>query len=1102
MSVELNEEQRRAAEAEGFVFVTAGAGTGKTRVLVERFANALAAGVPSDRILVITFTERAAAELQARLRARFSEGDLPSDVLRGSWISTIHGFCRRVLQRHALAAGLDPGFRVLDEGEAVLLQSDAYDEAFDAISAGRDDILDVAVAYGALRLRSLIFELRDRLRSSGGRLRVDPIPGLDIASCVADVEALARAIVGSETTDLARRQAEDCLDFIGRSGRDPMVLCEVEDFRVRTRAGEGYNAALDALASAARDQILNDMRGAIEALLVRFDESIDDRLHAAGGLDFDALQLRTLALLRSRDDIRKEYQERFAHIMVDEFQDTNRLQSELIDLLAGAESQVFVVGDERQSIYRFRDADVEVYRDRLSAAAADVHAVVVPLRRNYRSHPGILAAVNHVFGDIFGGGYIPLDPGEPLPDLAPSEPVVELVVVDAADHGAADARQIEARAIADRVAELVAQGETTPGDVVLLLASGTDADIYAGALLDARLPVLVATGRRYYETEAVRDLLAYLSILRNPHDDNALLRVLASPLVGVSNDALAVLARAAERRTKWTAIRDAPYPAADGTAVRAFLQRYDRLCQRVYRTPLSSLIEEIVARHDFDLALLRHDQAPRLMANVRKLVRLARAWQDSAGYDLEGFVQSIDVRRIAGGREGEGASADEVTGAVRLLTIHAAKGLEFPVVVVPDGGRRTNVGRESTLVALPDGRAGLKVPDSRGRLQRTSVFDEVSLIDHEAEAQERDRLSYVALTRARDRLIVSGSTRPRDVADGESPFQKILQSLHVDLSHGERTHAIPGGTVSVRVIGDGAVEDPVREEIEGQISLFDHVGAIGIADAPTDDPLPEWPVELRLEAPPRPGRLSFTALSTYERCPYRFYVERILGVPRRESSGTAPDGGLGGMGIGSAVHIALEHGAVDRDGIAMHARSVAPSGIVSDDDLDLVVRLVESWRGSSLARSLEGAVGVAEQSFILDVDGAVLVGKLDLVARLDGEIHIVDYKTNRLGDRSPVEIRDDSYSLQETVYGLALLRAGHEAVTVHFAFLDGEDVALSRRWTTADLDRLAETVRAAIASVLSPPYPARPGWVCNDCPALGTLCAGPGLESLGDTHFG
>ena len=419
----------------------------------------------------------------------------------------------------------------------------------------------------------MILDAHARLRSAGRPLDLRPAERCDLAAARVAAKSAAAELAGSEKADALSA----LLDIEPRSAE----LTDLSAYRPRkVAANEEYLDALADLEQAARDDLASADLAELERLLVLLDTAYRDLKDARSLVDFADLELRARDLLLARPDLAETYRERFADVLVDEFQDTNRLQCELIDLVAGGE--LFFVGDEFQSIYRFRHADVSVYREQRAAAGDEL----IALRRNHRSRPHVIDVVNEVFSRDFGERYTPLlaeagHPGDP-----PAGGRVELLLTDKAGFREAGEswRAAEAQALAARIADLVDDGEARPGQIVLLFEAGTDAALYEAALREHHLRTVRTTGRGYYATQQVSDLLAYLRLLRNRYDDVALLTVLASPLVGMSNDGLLRVRRAAVKRPIFTAFeRDEPAPGlspADRRLSLAFAQRFARLVKR------------------------------------------------------------------------------------------------------------------------------------------------------------------------------------------------------------------------------------------------------------------------------------------------------------------------------------------------------------------------------------------------------------------------------------------------------------------------------------------------------------------------------------------
>ncbi len=1148
----LNPEQRAAVEAKGLVFVSAGAGTGKTRVLVERFASAVCdEGVDVESILVISYTERAAGELRARIRAALVERerlDL-ARALDGAWISTIHGFCHRLLRSHPFAAGVDPRFRVLDESQGRVLRSEAFASALEAFCGAEDpERLRLLAVYGAGHLRKMLIGVFETLRAAGRDLTLELGDRPSLAARREELREAARCLAEDtgSTGDLRETAAQALVLAETETAADRLL--DLSGLRLRGERAASYEEARRAVEQAALDELAARDRDLLQELLAGFAEAYQEAKDRESALDFEDLQLRARDLLRDDEAIRSREQLRFRSIMVDEFQDTNRLQCELIDLLGGGpeaplagavseeawalpapplnplhhappdrtqptawpgDHELFFVGDEFQSIYGFRHADVQVFRERRAAAGR-----VLPLTWNYRSRPEVLAVVNHLFRGDFGEEFQPLAASGEFPDPVFGPPV-ELLVTDKSSYAGDDRphwRRAEAKAIARRVRALIDAGTAAAAEIVLLFAAGTDAEWYEQELRAVGVRTHRGLGRGYFGQQQVGDLLAYLRLLHNRYDDEALVSVLASPLVGVSNDALVLLRRAAPKRPLFVAFeRGLPgtLPERDAQLLRAFRQRYDRLAAGAAHLSLERLCERIVAEHDYDLAVLAQWDGRRRYANLRKLARLARSYEELRGPDVEGFVRFVRDQEAVGARELEAVAEEEGADAVRLLTIHAAKGLEFKVVVVADAGRDKAPPTSDEILALSDGRFGFRVADPiTSERKGAFAYEAVRKARKAEERAERLRLYYVAMTRAADRLIVSGAIDPTRVADETTPIGWVLGRLDAR-EEVERAGRDPvelereGARVLVRVdrFTAAAVEPEVAPTAveDGQLALFEP-GAGG-ALPPVVPPLPAL---AELPVPPlhRVRRLSFSALALFERCSYRYYAERIAGMKATDERFAAPGTtGLAATEIGDAVHRLLElvnlREPLPPDDLSGLVRGWYPS--VTEEEIDRIASFVASYCESELARRVASLQGVrTERPFAFVHDGVLLNGRLD-VLQLDGERALVlDYKTNTLEEGTPEEIVESDYRLQRLVYALACFRAGAQAVEVVYHFLERPDAVVATLFSVDQVGELEDELSAAIARINAGEFrPSPDEFTCAGCPALDVVCAGPHLRDGG-----
>jgi len=1098
-----NPEQAAAIAARGDVFLSAGAGTGKTSVLVERFAAAVCDdGLDVESILVITYTKRAAAELKARIRDALRErGRFElARSLDGAWISTIHGFCNRVLKTYPFEAGLDPRFRELDEAQASVLRGEAFDEALAQFCAGgEEERLRLLATYRADGLRRMLIGVYETLRAAGRDLVLELGERPPLDERLEQLRVAARCLADdAEATELARANAARLLDLV--SG-DPLPerLLDLTPHRARGERAATYEEARQAVEQAALDELAAHDRDLLQTLLDGFAEAYAAAKARESALDFEDLQLEARDLLRDHPEIRAKEALRFRALMVDEFQDTNRLQCEVIDLLS-EHADVFSVGDEFQSIYGFRHADVAVFRERREAAGGGL-----ALARNYRSRPEVLAAVNHLFGGEFGDGFQPLAASGEFPDPVFGHPV-ELLVTDKTSYAETGThwRRAEAKHIARRVRELVDSGAAAPGEIVLLFAAGTDAEWYEEELRRLGLPTYRATGRGYFGQQQVVDLLSYLRLLHNRYDDQAVVSVLASPFVGLSNDGIVLLRRAASRRPLFSGLeREIPpdLDERDSRLLRAFKQRYERLVAASVRLSLERLCETIVAEHDYDLAVLAQWDGKRRYANMRKLARLARSYEELRGADIEGFVRFVLQQEAVGAKELEAVAEEEGADAVRLLTIHSAKGLEFKVVVVADAGRDRAAPASDEILALSDGRFGFRVADPVTSARKGAFDWEAVRAERRREDEaERLRLYYVAMTRAIDRLIVSGAIDPRREAERTTPIAWVLDRLDAsdELSAGAPVELERGEARFLLRVDRFAPEPALAVEPElveeGQLALFAELPTTPAFRAPTLpalEPVPTPPLH-------RARRLSFTALALFERCSYRYYAERVAGMRERDATDGVPGlEGLGATELGSAVHALLEH--LDLTAPRMPAdleeRVRAEWPAATDENLERIREHVAAYCDSALAARIAGLQGAAaERHFTFVHDGVLLHGYLDVFHSDGARAVVVDYKTNVIDELEPAAVVDADYRLQRLVYALACLRTGVGEAEVVYQFLERPDEPVSQVFTRAELPALEAELSAAIGRIQAGDFRPSPSEsVCAGCPALDVVCAGPRL---------
>jgi len=1088
-----DEQEQAVTRRREPLLLAAGAGSGKTSVLVERFVRAVREDdIAPGRILAITFTERAAGELRERVRRRFmdlGEREAARDT-EAAFVSTFHGFCARLLRVHPLAVGLDPEFTILEEGFAGRLRGQAWATALGGfLEDERSDAVDLVAAYGADRVRAMVWATYAELRSRGMRL-----PKLPVTVWTAEPDN------------------------------------EID--------AEGLRAC-----------------ALLDELLERFGHEYEACKRRRGAVDFDDLELRARELLDEHESVRAAWAERFELLMVDEFQDTNPRQLAILRSLD--RGNLFTVGDELQSIYGFRHADVSLFRARRDELAE--HGGGLSLTKNFRGRRSLLDAVNVVFAERFGDGYTPLQAGREEATVLEGEPIVELLLThkhgwdedeELAERIAGELppaprwRQAEARLLAQRVAELIEGGTVQAGDVAVLLRAVGDLELYERALKDRGLSTLATVGG-FWGGQQVGDLVAYLRALANPLDELALYGTLASPLVGVSSDGLALLGAAAKasKRGVWETLRRAEesfpdglsplvrLPAADRDLLRRFCARFEAERSAARRRTISQLIERALEQSGYSEHVMSLSWSERRLANVHKLLRMARRYEASEGRDLRGFLDHVAHQQDGiSGAEPDAPVAGGESDAVRLMSIHAAKGLEFGVVCVADLGRAQNLAVPDLLV---DGdRIGLRLARLDGlEATLTLDFDELCEERRRAQAEEEERILYVAMTRARERLLLSGAVDLENWPEqklGAPAISWLGPALVAELPASVQMLESPVRDLAV------SASDGTRLRVGCRLNAPETVGVvlrlantIAAGDgnerqqhSPSLDIAPSNLAPLDTLITPL-DTLSYTALSELERCGYRYYLERVLGLAERRSSPGAdePSNGEGRDGLdartrGRIIHRLLELLDFARDG----APSEADVAILAREEglrvsprerEEMAVLLSEALDSELAARLTAAARGVRREypfTFSLGLGEPLVTGVIDLFVREpDGGVLVVDYKSDRVGAEDDLgAMVEREYAIQRLIYALAVLSdaalsdGGSRVEIIHwFLHRPGEPIAAV--YTAADKpeleDRVAELVRRARTATFTVSREPHRG-LCLTCPGRSGLCSWGDSDTL------
>ena len=840
----------------GPVAVSAGAGSGKTFTLTRRIVHSLECGFVSgiDEVLAITFTSKAASEIKSRVKGALKACGRSDQALLvdSAWISTIHGACARMLRAHALDLGIAPDFTVADEAAASDMLDAALEEVLgtenDIISPGDYDALFTEYAarqVGSTPTASVEGMVRDIVvaaqSSPEGMASIVPAPSAAspckllarMASLAGDITAVCEAQKPGKTRDAfldGTARALEGLEATQQQGEEPspeQVLELFNAFPVPSRAF-GTSEYKELAAEAAQGYLSLMMEARLALAEPRMREVIDlsgrvfdayrRRKHEAGMLDNDDLLTMASRMFSEHPEIAAEYADRFKLIMVDEFQDTDQLQVNMVKRMAGKNfERLCTVGDAQQSIYRFRGADVSVYDRHLASVANTNEAGLIELADNFRSHVDVLAFVDCVFSQpsVFGRSFMSLsasrDSGRIDCPYQGSDPRIEVQLTTYPRGVASDtARAAVAQRIAQRFAKLVDEGHSA-GDMVVLLGSMRCADVYANAIREQGLSCVVSGGSIFGRAPEVRLAVRLAEVIANPKDTEALFEVLSSEIFALTADDFIDLStgldelRGIPRRRSLdsgvSVCAAAENEASFTPGLRAAVRTLKKAAVRVRLEPLSEVMEGVLIDSGW-LRRLEDEGAEGLAraANVYKACRLARDIERRKG---SGPAQTaVELRaHIEIAKEAPGSLSSKSGDFVRIMTVHASKGLEFPIVAVAelrsDEVRSSRMVRTTlngkTYLSLDAGATATRLTAKQSQLiaKCTSVDpfegdedDEfyqqlienpgdhspvevrcaIRQHEHLGETEETRRLLYVALTRAQEAIIcaIAGKTTKDD----------------------------------------------------------------------------------------------------------------------------------------------------------------------------------------------------------------------------------------------------------------------------------------------------------------------------------------------------
>ena len=1047
----LTKDQQRAAQAPGSVAVTAGAGTGKTHMLSERYLYFLQQGFSPLQMVAVTFTEKAATELRSRIRQTIAQqmSDRPNLLaeLEAAQISTFHALAARVCREHPDQANVPPDFAVQDAIDSPIWLAETFAAALEQLPSHlyeaipfsvMRDVLQALLAdpltakealkcdratwlptLAKMRQQALADLLANEDWHAGqAALNTHAAPGdkldayrLDALAAIATIKQGHDLATSLETLKSLKVNVGSQKNW---GGKDVLVAVKDAIKAIRVLSEASLKAGLITLAPNEFDDATEAMLPDIREAFDRTWEFLQAAKYAQRFLDFNDLEVHALQAL---DDpaVQDYYAQRWQVFLIDEFQDTNPIQGQLLEKLT-AHATLTIVGDVKQSIYGFRRADVRVFQDWQARIHTDGQPV--ELSRSFRTHRSLIQQINQVFAPVLDDLHQPLEAHrnetlEPTPAIHLYAVTVDEEHKDdkATDTTKEPCQRVEAQKIAELVQAMLntpipvhdkPSGELRPirpGDIAILSRTWGPLELYGNAiaariwtppdqptLSPKSIPILQAGGGNLLETREAKDAWAMLRWLADPTDSLALAAVLRSPFFAVSDRILYTFAQSLPEKTIWWKHLQT---AEDPLLAHAYAVFKALLGARRTEAP-TRLLQLSDRLTGYTAVIANLPGADRRMADWKGFGELVRSLEGGS-FDVLTVVRRL--KRILAGEVKLPRPALAGGDAVSLMTIHASKGLEWPVVIVPDLSRSLS-GDSSAVRFDPALGVALKLEDEDGEKQKSALY---TLLEQRKKADDREeskRVLYVALTRARDRLILTSASPSGGSLD-------ILQPGLDDLIEPAAVAFMPELAKPVPPVAPPLPPRPTQ--------TLPHAAGAGFSELPV------------------------TALSEYALCPQRFEFRYVQGHPGyREGDGS----GEAAMAIGKLAHKALELNIREFGELKKHASDLTDEQV--QDALDCAERF---HHAPDFAAYREGALQW-ELPVSLTLGGITFNGFVDLV----GEDFVLDFKSDRA-------IHPEHHQFQLWAYSQATAKPH-----AHIAYLRHD------RLHTFTADKLSEL--AAPASVL------------------------------------
>lgn len=1014
--MEYNKPQQRAISTiDKNVAVNAGAGTGKTKVLTERFIEILEKGkLEKDKevesIVAITFTKKASQEMVDRIRKeirnKFEEEPKWRKYYRDmekSNISTIHSFCAKMLRENSIEARIDPLFEVLEDHTSVKLLKESIMEVLAKGLEENNEVYRMVRVFRRNNLDSLVndfYKIYNIIRTVGlsfveaKEKSLEYINGLKIEEddlvIIKDTFIYLMDKLSKNSKIYKLREDPIWISFYNgdysEEGLPEILSYLYKNLSTSAKEVDKINLLTLALEKTMLGSEVSNIwiYNTILDLLINIDESYSLKKRQIRSLDYDDLQIMILNLLDNKS-IRSKYQDKYKYIMIDEFQDTNELQKNIFYKLATVNSELdkanlFVVGDPKQSIYGFRGADIDVFYDVIDDIKQISKEETITLEKNYRTVGTVLNFINNIFSKLMLSEYNSLSGFHKSNNQIDVE-VLENLELEVPDGQSQSEyyRKYESELIAKRIKELVLSGEFKYGDFAILFRATTRNHIYEESLKNFGIPYYNSGGKRYFVQQEILDLINALKSISNPLDTIATIGFLRSPMIGLTDSSIYWILRQRDStvyNSMVNSMNDSDLDDSDKGKIKETINLFEELYQIRDFYGLSRLVDELISRTYFIESLLLKQGGKQSIANVYKFKGIVKDYEKSNRATIEDFIDYLEEARDRD--ESQGKIESENADVVKILTIHKSKGLQFPVVIIPEmstGGR----GSQPNILFNKDIGIGVQLDSS------SALYDSIKKNLDKKDKEERERILYVAMTRAEKMLILGNQGKNQG-------FKELINDI-ID-------------PMQCRMISD------IDIEIEGysKVRLINEELTSYKSDAEIKLPLlyenPEYN-KRHIE------RYSISQYLSFVDCNRKFYMDYYRKMTNSVESieRVEEEQSLSAIQKGNLVHKFCEHYRLGMDKTILIEKICKSFGISYNNDIG---KELQPYIDNYLKQYNEDYdKKYIEKPFYLKVKDSFITGIIDRINIKDNKAEIIDFKTNEVKNK---EVLANQYKPQLQLY--------------------------------------------------------------------------------------